>query len=139
MSINELVAGGGAAFVIMTLIQITPIKVNPWSAIARIIGRAINGEVMTKVDKLSHDLQDMKATEEERDAVNARIRILQFGDELCMNVRHTRERFNQILADIDMYENYCDTHPTLENNQSVMTIQNIKDVYHDCMKKHDFL
>ena len=139
MNIQDILAGGGAAIVIMTLIQITPIKVNPWSAIARIIGRAINGEVMTKVDKLSHDLQDMKATEEERDAVNARIRILQFGDELCMNVRHTRERFNQILADIDVYENYCDTHRTFENNQSVMTIQNIKDVYHDCMKKHDFL
>ena len=139
MNINEVVAGGGVVIVIMTLIQITPIRLDPWSAIARIIGRAINGEVMTKVDKLSHDLQDMKATEEERDAVNARIRILQFGDELCMNVRHTRERFNQILADIDMYENYCDTNPTFENNQSVMTIQNIKDVYHDCMKKQDFL
>ena len=139
MNINELVAGGGVVIVIMTLIQVTPIKLDPWSTIARIIGRAINGEVMTKVDKLSHDLQEMKATEEERDAVNARIRILQFGDELCMNVRHTRERFNQILADIDMYENYCATHPTFENNQSVMTIQNIKDVYHDCMKKHDFL
>lgn len=139
MNIQDILTGGGVVFVLLTIIQITPIKLDPWSAIARIIGRAINGEVMTKVDKLSHDLQEMKATEEERDAVNARIRILQFGDELCMNVRHTRERFNQILADIDMYENYCDTHPTFENNQSVMTIQNIKDVYHDCMKKHDFL
>ena len=44
MNINELVAGGGVVIVIMTLIQVTPIKLDPWSTIARIIGRAINGD-----------------------------------------------------------------------------------------------
>ena len=49
MNINELVAGGGVVIVIMTLIQITPIRIDPWSSIARAIGRAINGEVIQKV------------------------------------------------------------------------------------------
>ena len=76
---------------------------------------------------------------DERDAILCRSRILLFGDEILHEVRHSKEHFDQILLDISTYENYCDTHPTFENNQSVMTIQNIKDVYHDCMKKHDFL
>lgn len=140
MSINELVAGGGGAvLVLLTLIQIAPIEINPWSAIAAAIGRAINREVIARMEKLSDDVATIQRTMDERDAILCRSRILLFGDEILHEVRHSKEHFDQILLDISTYENYCDTHPTFENNQSVMTIQNIKDVYHDCMKKHDFL
>ena len=51
MSINELVAGGGGAvLVLLTLIQIAPIEINPWSAIAAAIGRAINREVIARME-----------------------------------------------------------------------------------------
>ena len=47
MTVAEiLLAGGGGVLLLLTLIQITPIKINPWSAIAKTIGRAINGEVI---------------------------------------------------------------------------------------------
>ncbi len=48
MSIQELLLkGGGIVFALLTLVQITPIKVNPWSAIARAIGKAlIGGDIM---------------------------------------------------------------------------------------------
>ena len=43
MSLEEiLLGGGGALLAAMTLIQVAPIKVNPWSAVAKAIGRAIN-------------------------------------------------------------------------------------------------
>ena len=45
MSIKEILAGGGGVLILMTLVQIAPIKVNPWSRIAGAIGRAINAEV----------------------------------------------------------------------------------------------
>ena len=38
---------------IPTLVQVSPIKVNPWSWLARKIGRAINGEVIDRVDRLA--------------------------------------------------------------------------------------
>ena len=37
-----LQAGGGAALLLMTLVQIAPIKINPWSAVARGIGKTMN-------------------------------------------------------------------------------------------------
>ena len=39
MSIQELLTGGGGLLVLaLTVIQIAPVRVNPWSAIAKAIG-----------------------------------------------------------------------------------------------------
>lgn len=46
MSIQEiLTAGGGTMIVLLTLVQIAPIKLNPWSDIIKWIGHALNAEV----------------------------------------------------------------------------------------------
>ena len=96
MSLEEiLLGGGGVLLAAMTLIQVAPIKVNPWSAVAKAIGRAINGEVIAKVDQLERDLVAMKAAQEERDAISCRSRILHFGDETIHGVRHTNRNFRR--------------------------------------------
>ena len=44
MTLKEILAGGGVGLVLLlSLVQISPIKFNPWTAIARAIGKAING------------------------------------------------------------------------------------------------
>lgn len=139
MTAAEIATGGGILLAVLTVIQIAPIKINPWSALAKAIGRAINGEVIAKVDQLERDLVRMKAAQEERDAINCRSRILHFGDETIHGVRHTKEHFDQILRDITTYEQYCDDHPNFENNTTVLTSQRIKNIYEDCLKTADFL
>lgn len=139
MTMEEIATGGGILLVAMTLIQIAPIKLNPWSALAKAIGRAINGEVIAKVDRLERELLGMKENQEERDASSCRARILHFGDETIHGVRHTKEHFDQILRGITTYERYCDDHPNFENNTTVLTSQRIKDIYEDCLKTKDFL
>lgn len=140
MNLEELfLSGGGILLVTMTLIQVAPIKVNPWSTIAKAVGRAINGEVIAKVEQLERDLEGMKEAQEERDAISCRSRILHFGDETIHGVRHTKEHFDQILRDITNYERYCDSHPNFENNTTVLTSQRIKDIYENCLKSADFL
>ena len=139
MTAAEIATGGGILLAVLTVIQIAPIKINPWSALAKAIGRAINGEVIAKVDQLERDLVGMKAAQEERDAINCRSRILHFGDETIHGVRHTKEHFDQILRDITTYERYCDDHPNFENTTTVLTSQRIKNIYEDCLKTADFL
>lgn len=40
MTIKELLLGGGGLLLIlMTLVQIAPIKINPWSALAKQLGK----------------------------------------------------------------------------------------------------
>ena len=63
-----LFCGGAGLVVILSLIEITPVKVNPWQAIARALGRAINGEVLESVAEAK------KAQKETRRALDEHIR-----------------------------------------------------------------
>lgn len=120
-----LIDGGGILFVVLTIIQITPIKLNPWSSIARFIGRALNGDVMDKLN--------------ESEATNRRYRILRFDDEIRHSQKHTKEHFDQILDDITEYEKYCSNHPDYKNNKAILAIDNIKSTYRECCKNKTFL
>lgn len=131
--------GGGILIVLMTLIQITPIKINPWSWLARRIGRAINGEVLEKVNTLTEDVKVLKDTDDEQWASLSRSHILRFGDELLHGVAHSKEHFDQILLDISKYETYCKEHPDYLNNVANATIKQIKKTYQKCLEDNSFL
>ena len=132
-------ASAALALIIPTIIQISPIKLNPWTALARWFGRAMNGEVIEKVDKLESELQKLKATADERAAKDARARILRFGDELIHNVHHSKEHFDDILQDMSDYEHYCEKHPDFKNNRLQLTARLIKETYCKCMEEHNFM
>ena len=131
--------GGGVLILLMTLVQITPIKLNPWSWLGRVIGKAINGEVLEKVDALSLDVKNNKADDDEQWASLSRTHILRFGDEIRHKVAHSKEHFDQILLDISKYEKYCKGHPDYLNDVAHATIQLIKQTYQKCLEKNDFL
>ena len=147
MNLQEIITGGGISlFVLLTIIQIAPVKINPWGAIAKAFGRAINAEVLK-------ELAEMKATQKEtREKLEAHIdmddermadvhrtRILHFNNELLRDIDHTKEEFTEVLAEIDAYELYCREHPEYPNNRAVLAIKNIQEVYMERLKLHDFL
>ncbi len=134
-----LMYGGGATVVLMTLIQITPIKLNPWSWLGRAIGRAINSEVLEKVNTLTEEVKAIKEEDSEQWASLSRSHILRFGDELLHGMQHSKEHFDQILIDISKYEAYCDEHPNYKNNVANATIRLIKDTYQKCLQDNKFL
>lgn len=122
-----------------TLIQISPIQINPWSALARWIGRQINKELVDDVNSIKDTLDKHIATDDERYAKQRRLRILRFNDEVLQQKKHTKEHFDEILDDITEYELYCKDHPNYLNNKAVMAIRNIENVYADCLSKNSFL
>lgn len=146
MSIQEMLAGGGGLLVIlMTLVQIAPVKVNPWSWIAKCFGRAINADVLKELEEAKENqkntlkkLEEHIRVDDERNADIHRTRILQFNNELIRQLKHTREDFIEVLAEIDFYEKYCKEHPEYPNNRAVHAIANIERVYDDRLKKGDF-
>ena len=126
MSLNEIItSGGGVLLILLTIIQLAPIKVNPWSKIARAIGRAMNVEIMDKLN--------------ESEATDARYHILRFDDEIRHHVKHTEEHFNQIMDDIDEYERYCSAHPNYKNSKAVLAIENTRRTYERCRRENSFL
>ena len=98
-----------------------------------------SSEVIEKVDKLTNELNEHIAQSDERSALEARRRILRFNDELLNHVMHSKEYFDEILSDIDIYERYCREHPNFPNNKTVMSIEHIKECYKKCEKEDSFL
>lgn len=127
--LNEINHGaigwGVVAIIILSLVQVSPIKINPWSFIAKHIGRALNKEIFDRLD--------LEA------AITSRVRILRFNDELLRDEKHTKEAFDQVLSDIDVYEAYCASHPDFKNNRTKMSASYIIASYQEHLEKHDFL
>lgn len=121
------------------IIQLSPLKLNPWSYIARKLGKAINHEVIEKVDRIDTKINKLENNVDMNEAVDRRVRILAFNDQILRNERHSKDSFNQVLEDIDFYEKYCDKHTDFKNNRAVFAIKNIEDTYNKCMKDRDFL
>ena len=140
MTLKDILLGGSGGFVLLlTLIQIAPIKVNPWTALAKAIGRAMNAEVLEEVKRTRERLDAHIQSDDERNADDRRTRILRFNNELIRDIPHTREDFIDILADIDDYEAYCRDHHTYKNNRAAHAIANIGRVYDERLAKHDFI
>ena len=145
MTLKEIfLSGSGALVVILTLVQISPIKVDPFGAFARWIGRALNGDVLKKLDKMEsaqaetrERLDEHIRIDNERNADAHRVQILRFNRELLQNLPHTHEDFIEALHEIDFYERYCQTHEEYENNRAVLAIENIKRAYREWLEKHE--
>ncbi len=140
MSIKELLTGGGCLILaLMTLVQIAPIKVNPWTALGNAIGRAVNADVMRELAEVKKKLDGHITMDDRRVADGHRTRILHFNNELLREIKHTKEEYLEALSEIDAYEQYCEEHPEYPNNRAVLAIENIRDNYKERLQKHDFL
>lgn len=139
MDLKEIILGGSSGLLILlTLFEIAPVKINPWTKLARLIGRAMNAEVLAEVKEFRVRLDEHIQADDERNADDRRTRILRFNNELIREIPHTREDFIDILSDIDDYEAYCRAHPEYRNNRAVHAIANIGRVYDERLAKHDF-
>lgn len=133
-------------FAIVSLIQISPIKIDPWSKLFKWIGKSINGEVMDEIKSIKDDLNNIhdemekeKTHSRRKEADAARNRILRFDDELRRKVDHSEEFFNQILEDINTYESFCSADKGYENARANGAIAHIKKVHEHCRNTNTFI
>lgn len=136
-----------------TLIEISPIKINPWSWLWKMLKllwrsfcRSLNSDVLDELSALKEgqkatqsQLEKHIAMDDEREADKVRASILHFNNELLREIPHTKEEFVEILAKIDWYNDFCKTHENYRNCRAVHAIANIERVYDVRLEKHDFL
>lgn len=153
MNVQELLAGGGGLLLVFTLVQIAPIKINPWTWVGKQIGKALAAagkalnasvtqelvEVKTRLTDLEQYNAHQDAEREKDKALDARRRILQFADEVRRKVRHSEEHFNNVLEDITFYQQYCRDHTDFENERARVSIKIIEETYEECSRENDFL
>lgn len=151
MTISELlseygVAGGVCLVLFLSLIEISPLKINPWGKLFGAFGRAINKEMLkelsdlkTEVKKVDERVSKMDERIDENNVIQCRSRILIFGDEVSHGQNHSREHFRQVLSDITSYNSYCHEHPEFQNDMTKITSKRIEDDYMERDKIDNFL
>lgn len=121
--------------ILATLVEITPIKVNPWSHLASWFSRILTKRIETEIAEgnkkhmeawavLQQDITDMK--QDIRDlseesaynaAMTSRYRIIRAADEIQNGSVLSDEHLEQLGEDIDIYDTYCQMHPEYHNHK----------------------
>ena len=108
----------------LSLIQIAPIKVNPWDAMLGWVGAKINAGIKGQLEavRLQADSQQEESREFWIDY--QREAILRFSRECSQEIPHSREEWNHILDIIKRYETFCEKHEiangVIEENSSYL-------------------
>lgn len=132
-------------FAVMTLIQITPIKINPWSAIFKWLGKQLNTDVLVKMNALEKRIESVEKRQEdhvkesEKDELKARrMTILDFSSSILRGVNYHREKFNFMINECDTYEQYCKDNE-VKNGVAQASIAEIRRIYQEHLRNNDFL
>lgn len=117
----------GIVILLMSFIEVSKIKINPWSAIGRLFGKFLGiKDVLNKVDALEKKVDENQAT-------TIRVRILRFENELQEGWVSSKDSWDQVMDDIRRYESYTESHPQFRNNITVATIQHLTDKYKELL------
>ena len=92
-----------------------------------------------KLNSLEDAFNKKNAEDQEKEAKAARRRILRADDEIRVGVKHSKDFFEDVLRDIDFYEEYCDAHPHFKNRCAESAIRNVSATYDACKAHNNFL
>jgi uncharacterized membrane-anchored protein YhcB (DUF1043 family) len=96
-------------------------------------------ETKEQLDRVQRTLDTHIKEDEDDKARNQRYRILRFYDEMCEHRRHSESHFEDILDDIDDYEEYCNRHPDFRNSRGHIAMKNIQSTYDHLKQTNGFL
>lgn len=92
-----------------------------------------------KLNSLEEAFNKKNAEDQDKEAKAARRRILRTDDEIRIGVKHSKDFFDDVLRDIDYYEEYCDDHPHFKNKCAESAINNVMACYEACKMENSFL
>ena len=126
-----LLAIGG----LLSLIQIAPIKINPWDTIFGWLGSKINAGIKKQLEAVSQQSNIQKEEFREFWIDYQREAILRFSRECSQDIPHSREEWNHILDIIKRYETFCSKHEiangVIEENSSYL-----RDLHKKLLQEH---
>ncbi len=134
MGLNEILnklnpgyAAVGIA-ILLSLIQVSPIRLNPWDSILGWIGRKTNGETGRRLDKLEKQITDMWIN-------NHRQCILTFARECRADITHSPDEWSNVLNVAEEYEKYVETHG-VTNGIITQDTEYLRSLYQEMSREH---
>lgn len=118
MSIGAIIGWiAGALAVLGTFIEVSKIKINPWSSLFRWIGKKMNAEVVDEIKELKKDIEELQKNDEElkkeqeemrrQNAIDAadtiKAEVFNFYNECKRDLKHSEAEFNHIVQQNKKY------------------------------------
>ena len=132
-------------FIVMTFIQITPIKINPWTAIFKWFGKQLNTDVLEEMKTVKKQIGTMEkrldehiSDSKEDELKMRRNTILDFSSSILRGVNYHREKFEFMINECDSYEKYCKDND-IKNGVAEASIVEIRRIYQEHLRNADFL
>ena len=124
--------------VLSVVIQISPIKLNPWSKLLGWIGKIINAELLKKIEEQDAKFGNMQRIIDENEKDRIRHEVLTFANQCRNHVKHTKDEFQHILAINKKYHDLLDNYHE-SNGVFDAEYEYILELYHDCQRNNSFL
>jgi hypothetical protein len=121
------IAGWGLAALIalLSIIQISPLKLNPWDSIFAWIGKKLNGK---QLDGLQKQVTTMWVNDH-------RHHILTFARECRASIDHSSDEWSNALCIADEYEVYCEKNHVANGIVKADTMF-IRNLYQELSREH---
>lgn len=128
---------GLTIFILITIIQVSPIKLNPWDALLGWIGDRLNSHIIRRVDDINEKLTEHIQESRDSSIKRRRQRILNFVEQGMEGKRYTKESFDYIIKECDEYEKYIKEYD-IKNGVIEASITEIRKRYIDHIHNADF-
>lgn len=125
------------AVILTTLVQISPLKLNPWDFCLGWIGDRLNSHIIKKVDALDTKLTEHIAESKDSYIKQKRGRILKFVEDGMGGKTYTKETFEFMIKECDDYETYIKKND-IKNGVIEASITEIRRRYLDHVHNADF-
>ena len=132
--LSKLTAGEMAGWAVvllillLSLVQISPVKLNPWDNIFGWIGKKTNGETQKRLDKLEKHIREMWIN-------NHRQTILTFARECRADIEHSSDEWTNVLNVAEEYEKYV-TENKVTNGIITQDTEYIRNLYQEMSREH---
>ena len=124
-----------AATALGVFVEISPIKINPWSALFKWIGNAFNKGLKEELALLKGYVKELEKLVDMNEIKRIRAEIFAFEDSLRLGVKHTKDNFMHIFDIHDDYMKLLEKYD-MENGRMTAAFDYITDVYRECMERN---
>lgn len=146
MSIGAIIGwAAGALALLSTFIEVSKIKINPWSSLFRWVGKKMNAEVMDEIKELKKNDEEIRKEQEEikrQQAIDTadtiKAEVFSFYNECKRGLKHSEAEFNHIAQQNKKYLAIIEI--TKEpNGVYEMEYEYIMEIFKKAMAENDFL
>lgn len=120
------------------VIQVSPIKWNPWSRIFGWIGKIINAELMKKFEAQDSKIDKLRLDIDENEKDRIRFEVLSFANECRRHIDHTKEEFDHVISLKTKYDRILKRTGD-QNGVFDADYAFINEIYQKCLRENSFL